>query len=152
MYQRALFLALPATMLLCAVVGAAQSNTVNVQVSNQVNTSAGIHGRLQVAMSTSFQLIDFSYHFFDQTPLALPALGALQPQHTRVQLVPSSDPLTAPGVWDFSQLDPFVAPIQSSGDHSPEFQIAGAPAFMNDANGTLLPASVDAFTAMSTLT
>jgi uncharacterized protein (TIGR03437 family) len=149
MYQRALFFILPATMLLCAVSAAAQSNTVNVQVSNQVNTSAGINGRLQVAMSTSFQLIDFSYQFFDQTPQALPTLDALQPQHTRVQLVPSSDPLTAPGVWDFSQLDPFVGPIQSSGDHSPEFQIAGAPAFMNDANSTLLPASVDAFAAMS---
>src|ERR1700733_17315 len=149
MHQRALSFTLPATMLLCAVFAAAQSNTVNVQVSNQVNTSAGINGRLQVAMSTSFQLIDFSYQFFDQTPQALPALDALQPQHTRVQLVPSSDPLTAPGVWDFSHLDPFVAPIQSSGDHSPEFQIAGAPAFMNDANGTLLPASVDAFAALS---
>lgn len=136
-------------MLLCAVSAVAQSNTVNVLVSNQINTSAGISGRLRVAMSTSFQLIDFSYQFFDQTPQALAALGAIQPQHTRVQLVPSSDPLTAPGVWDFSQLDPFVAPIQSSGDHSPEFQIAGAPAFMNDANGTLLPTSVDAFAAMS---
>jgi len=149
MYQRALFVTVPATMLLCAFFASAQSSTVNVQVSNQINTSAGIKGRLQVAMSTSFQLINWSYQFFEQTPQALPALDALQPQHTRVQLVPSSDPLTAPGVWDFSQLDPFVAPIQSSGDHSPEFQIAGAPAFMNDANGTLLPASVDAFAAMS---
>lgn len=149
MNQRAIFATVPATVLLCAVFASAQSNTVNVQVSNQINMSAGINGRLQVAMSTSFQLINWSYQFFDQTPQALPTLDALQPQHTRVQLVPSSDPLTAPGVWAFSQLDPFVAPIQSSGDHSPEFQIAGAPAFMNDANGTLLPASVDAFAAMS---
>ena len=66
-----------------------------------------------------------------------------------MQLVPGSDPLTSPGVWDFSQLDAFLPPIQSSGDHSPEFQIAGAPAFMNDANGNLLPSSYADFAAMS---
>ena len=92
-------------LLLCAAIGAAQSSTVNVQVSNQINPSVGVNGRLQVAMSTSFQLANWSYQFFNQTPQALPALGALQPQHTRVQLVPGSDPLTSPGVWDFSQLD-----------------------------------------------
>jgi len=100
-------------------------------------------------MSTSFQLTGSSYRFFQQTPQAVATLGALQPQHTRVQLVPASDPLTSPGVWDFSQIDPLLAPIQSSGDHSPEFQIAGAPAYMNDSNGYLLPASIADFSAMS---
>jgi uncharacterized protein (TIGR03437 family) len=136
-------LRLHVTLLLCAVTGAAQSTTVNVQVGNQIN------GRLQVAMSTAFQLASWSYQFFNQTPAALPALGALQPQHTRVQLVPGSDPLTNPGVWDFSQIDPVLAPIQSSGDHSPEFQIAGAPAFMDGSNGYLLPASFGDFASMS---
>jgi hypothetical protein len=65
-------------------VGASESTTVNVQVSNQINPSAGVNGRLQVPMSTSFQLISWSYQFFDQEPQALPALGALQPEHTRV--------------------------------------------------------------------
>jgi uncharacterized protein (TIGR03437 family) len=137
------------TLLSAAALGAAQSSTVNVQVSNQVNRAVGVNGRLQVAMSTSFQLASWSYQFFNQTPQALPTLGALQPQHTRVQLVQDSDPLISPGVWDFSQLDRFLAPIQSSGDHSPEFQIAGAPAFMNDASGTLLPASINDFAAVS---
>ena len=149
MYRRSLLLTLPATLLLFAATGAAQSSTVNVQVSNQVNYSTGVNGRLQVAMSTSFQLESETYQFFSQTPQALPTLGALQPQHTRVQLVPASDPLGSPGVWNFSQIDPLLTAIQSSGDHSPEFQIAGAPAYMNDSNGDLLPASYDAFASMS---
>jgi uncharacterized protein (TIGR03437 family) len=100
-------------------------------------------------MSTSFQLASWSYPFFTQTPQALSTLVALQPQHTRVQLVPGSDPLTSAGVWDFSQIDPFLSPLLSSGDHSPEFQIAGAPAFMNNSTGTLLSTSINDFSAMS---
>jgi uncharacterized protein (TIGR03437 family) len=149
MFRYPLFSTLPAMVLLCANFGAAESSTVNVRVSNQINPSVGVNGRLQVAMSTSFQLASWSYQFFNQTPQALATLGALQPQHTRVQLVPGSDPLTNPGVWDFSQLDALLAPILSSGDHSPEFQIAGAPAFMNDSNGTLLQASVNDFANLS---
>jgi uncharacterized protein (TIGR03437 family) len=148
MFGHPLLSTLPA-VLLCAGLGAAQSSTVNVQVSNQINSSVGVNGRLQVAMSTSFQLASWSYQFFSQTPQALTTLGALQPQHTRVQLVAGSDPLSAPGVWDFSQIDPLLAPIQISGDHSPEFQIAGAPAYMNDSSGTPLPTSINDFAAMS---
>jgi uncharacterized protein (TIGR03437 family) len=136
-------------LLLCASIGASQSSTVNVQVSDQINPTVGVNGRLQVAMSTSFQLISWSYQFFEQEPQALAPLAALQPQHTRVQLVPASDPLSNPGLWDFSQIDPFVTPIQSSGDHSPEFQIAGAPAYMDDSNGDILPASYQDFASMS---
>ncbi len=143
------FLKLPTALLLCAVAGASQSATVHVQVSDQINPSTGVNGRLQLAMSTSFQLASWSYQFFDQQPQALAPLSALQPQHTRVQVVPGSDPLSSPGVWDFSQLDPLLAPIQGSGDHSPEFQIAGAPAYMNDSNGYLLPANYGAFASMS---
>jgi uncharacterized protein (TIGR03437 family) len=143
------FLKLPATLLLCAAAGASQSTTVNVQVGNQIDSSVGVNGRLQVAMSTSFQVASWSYQFFNQTPPALAALSALQPQHTRVQLVPANDPLSAPGVWNFSQLDTMMAPLQSSGDHSPEFQIAGGPAYMDDSNGYLLPASYGDFASMS---
>jgi uncharacterized protein (TIGR03437 family) len=150
MYLRPFLLALPAALLLCAVPGAAQSSTtVNVQVSNQVNTAAGVNGRLQVAMSTALQLDSDTYQFFSQTPQALATLAALQPQHTRVQLVPTSDPLSSPGVWNFSRVDPLLVPVQSSGDHSPEFQIAGAPAYMNDSNGYLLPSNYAAFAGMS---
>jgi uncharacterized protein (TIGR03437 family) len=149
MYRRQLYFSLPVTLLLSAAVGAAQSSTVNVQVSNQIDTSSGVNGRLQLAMSTNLQLASWSSAFFSQTPAALPSLNALQPERTRVQLVPGSDPLASPGVWNFSQLDSFLPFVQSSGDHSPEFQIAGAPAFMNDSNGDLLPGGYDAFAALS---
>ncbi len=143
------FLKLPVALLLCASAAASQSATVNVQVSDQINSSAGVNGRLQLAMSTSFQLASWSYQFFNQEPQALAPFSALQPQHARVQVVPTSDPLSNPGVWDFSQLDPLLAPIQSSGDHSPEFQIAGAPTYMNDSNGYLLPTNYGTFASMS---
>ncbi len=108
MYRHSLFFALPATLLLCAASGEAQLSTVNVQVSDQINTSAGVNGRLQVAMSTNLQLVNYSADFFSQNPQALATLGALQPQHTRIQLVPGSDPLTSPDVWNFSQIDPLL--------------------------------------------
>jgi uncharacterized protein (TIGR03437 family) len=142
-------LRLAGALLVYAAIGASQSTTVNVQVSNQINPAVGVNGRLQVAMSTSFQLASWSYQFFKQTPQALAPLAALQPQHTRVQVVSSIDPLRNPGVWNFSQLDAMLAPIQSSGDHSPEFQIGGAPAYMDDSNGHLLPASYEDFASMS---
>lgn len=149
MYGHPLFSSLPAALLLCTVSAAAQSNTINVVVSNQIDSSIGVQGRLQLAMSTNLQLINYADQFFSQTPAALPALNALQPQHTRVQLVPASDPLTSAGVWDFSQLDAFVPFVQNAGDHSPEFQIAGAPSFMNNASGQLPASSYDAFAAMA---
>lgn len=149
MHRLSLLWTLTIMLLLCSATGVAQSSTVNVQVSNQINSSVGVNGRLQVAMSTSLQLASWSYQFFTQTPQALTTLGALQPQHTRVQVVPGSDPLTSPGVWDFSQLDALLVPIQSSGDHSPEFQIAGAPAYMSDTNGNILPTSYPEFSGMS---
>jgi hypothetical protein len=64
MYRYPFSFTLPATLLLCAATGAAQSSTVNVQVSNQINRSAGVNGRLQVAMSTSLQLDSGTYQFF----------------------------------------------------------------------------------------
>jgi uncharacterized protein (TIGR03437 family) len=148
-HLHARFLKLPVTLLLCAAAAASESTTVNVQVGNQIDSTVGVNGRLRVAMSTSFQVASWSYQFFNQTPQALAALGALQTQHTRVQLVPSNDPLSTPGVWDFSQLDTMMAPLQSSGDHSPEFQIAGGPAYMNDSSGDLLPGSYEDFASMS---
>jgi uncharacterized protein (TIGR03437 family) len=136
-------------LLLCAAMGASESSTVNVEVSNHIDRSAGVNGHLRLAMSTSFQLASWSYQFFNQTPQALPLLSALEPQHTRMQLTPESGPLTSPGVWDFSQLNAFLPFIQNSGDHSPEFQIAGAPAYMNDSNGHLLPANYADFAGMT---
>jgi len=140
--------------LLAAVTGAAQSTTVNVQISNQTDTSVGVKGRLQLAMSTSFQLANWSYQYFSGAPSAPAELTALYPWHTRVQVIagnnpPYGIPLTAPGTWDFTALDTMLAPIQETGDHSPEFQIGTAPAFLSDSLGHILASNIPAFAAMS---
>ncbi|HTW66321.1 MAG TPA: hypothetical protein VME17_16980 [Bryobacteraceae bacterium] len=136
------------TVLLGAGANAASSNVVNVAVSNQVDSSAGVNGRLQVAMSTDFQLAG-SGQFFNQTPQALATLNALQPRNLRLQITPASAPLSAPGVWDFSQLDALLTPIQSIGDHSPVLQIGGGPSFMDGSNAYLLSTSYSDFASMS---
>lgn len=136
--------------LLCSAIShAASSVTVNVQVSNQVNTQVGVNGRLQVAMSTSFQLAPWSYEFFTLAPQAAAPLGALDPWHTNVQVISSGVPLTAPHTWDFTELNAMFAPIQNTGDHSPELQIGTAPAFMSDASGHILPSNFSDFAQMS---
>src|SRR5215472_11305015 len=127
----------------------AQSTTVNVQVSNQVNTAVGLNGRLQEAMSTSFQLAGWDYQFFNQAPQATGPLNMLAPQHTRVQVVADGIPLSSPGVWNFTELNTMFPVIQGTGDHSPEIQIATAPQYMNDSNGHILPGSFADFAAMS---
>jgi uncharacterized protein (TIGR03437 family) len=138
------------TMVLLAGAGAAaQSTTVNVKVGNQTDTSVGVKGRLQVAMSTSFQLASYNDQFFSSAPDAPSQMTALYPWHTRTQVVSDGIPLTAPDTWDFTALNTMFPPIQSSGDHSPEFQIGTAPAYLSDANGFILPASIPEFAQMS---
>jgi hypothetical protein len=109
-----------------------------VQVSNQMNTQVGVKGRLQLAMSTSFQLAGWDYQFFSGAPNAPAALTALNPWRTRVQVVADGVPMTGQGAWDFTELDTMLTPIQSAGDHSPEFQIGTAPAFLSTAGGNIL--------------
>jgi uncharacterized protein (TIGR03437 family) len=135
--------------ILAAAIAVAQSSTVNVQVSNQKNTSVGVNGRLHVAMSTSFQLAQWSYTYFQSTPAAPANLSALDPFHARVQVIQQAVPLAAPDTWDFTYLDTMLSPIQGAGDHSPEFQIGTAPAFLSNANGQILPASIPAFAQMT---
>src|SRR5579871_5428788 len=127
----------------------AQNSTVNIQVGNQINHQAGTKGHLQLAMSTSFQLAPWSYEFFGSAPGAAAPLGALDPFHTRVQVINTGIPLMAPDTWDFTELNAMFPPVQSVGDHSPELQIGTAPAFMSDSNGYLLPAHFADFAAMS---
>src|SRR5579859_2963560 len=113
-----------------------------ITVQNTVNVNAGVSGRLQEFMSTSFQPAEWDYQFFlnhqDVTPLT-----NLAPQHIRIQGISQAVPMKAnsspqqPNDWNFMMLDDVVQPILGAADHSPEFQIAVAPSFMNDSSGHL---------------
>lgn len=111
---------------------------ISVTVFNQKNTAVGVNGRLQNFMSTSFQPAEWDSAFFQQNPGATVALWKLAPQHIRIQPVSQAIPQQAPDQWDFSQLDAIVIPLLGVADHSPEFQVAVAPSFMNDAQGHLM--------------
>lgn len=139
-----------AMALLAASTAASQSTTVNVQVGNRTDTSLGVKGRLQLAMSTSFQLAQWDYTFFDGAPNATAPLTALDPWRTRVQVISGGIPLsTDPHSWDFTELDTMLSPIQGAGDHSPELQIGTAPAYLSDSFGKILPSGIADFARMS---
>ncbi len=122
---------------------AAASSTLTLVVavvSNSVDTSEGISGQLREFMSTSFQPAEWDSAFFTMHPNVTP-LTALGPQHIRLQGVSQGVPMLAnsnpqqASDWNFSTLDAIVQPVLSAADHSPEFQVAVAPAFMNNAQG-----------------
>ncbi len=101
----------------------------------------------QVAMSTSFQPAEWDNQFFTLNPNATAPLGNLQPAHIRLQGVSQGVPQTTANTWDFTVLDDVTQPVLGVGDHSPEFQIAVAPAFMYDANHNFLDPSYKTFGA-----
>src|SRR6266704_3622274 len=110
-------------------------------VSSTVDQTQGVNGKLQQFMSTSFQPAQWDYQYFINHPDVTP-LTTLGPQHIRIQAVAQAIPMKANSSpqqasdWDFTMLNDVVQPILSAADHSPEFQIAVAPSFMN-ANGVL---------------
>lgn len=106
-------------------------------------------GQLALAMSTSFQPAEWDYQFFQNFPGAVAPLTALGPQHIRIQAVSQGVPQTSATTWDFSTLNAILNPVFTAADHSPEFQIAVAPAFMDDSNGHLTPANFQAFAGYS---
>jgi hypothetical protein len=123
-------------------------------VGSTTDTSLGANGKLEEFMATSFQPSEGNSQFFQNHTATEPAqLTKLRPQHIRLQPVSQGVPMKAntglASDWDFTTLDAIVQPVLSVGDNSPEFQIAVAPAFMNDANGHLLPANFNAFATYS---
>jgi hypothetical protein len=112
-------------------------------VSGTVDTTLGVKGKLQQFMSTSFQIAEWTGDFFGTSASAREAtLNNLGPQHIRLQPLSQAIPMKAnTGAatdWDFTLLDQTVQPVLASADHSPEFQIAAAPAWMlNSATGYL---------------
>jgi hypothetical protein len=121
------------------------TNTVTQPLTLTVGVTAVVSstpaGTWDEGLSTSFQIAEWTNGFFQQypgsgsTPSAATLLGNLQPQHVRMQVLSQAIPETAANAWDFTMADAQVQPILGVGDHSPEFQIATAPAFMY-VNGT----------------
>jgi Glycosyl hydrolase catalytic core len=97
-----------------------------------------VTGQFGVAMSTSLQPAEWDYTLFQQFPALTATLGNLQPSHVRLQGVSEGVPQGSAGTastgWDFTTLDAITQPVLSVGDHSPEFQIAKAPAYMYDSD------------------
>src|SRR5438874_5322429 len=102
----------------------------NASVTVQNTTGAAF----DVAMSTSFQPAEWDYKFFQNFPGATTPLANLQPNHIRLQGISQGVPQGSEGTssqgWDFSVLDAITQPVLGMGDHSPQFQIAKAPAFL----------------------
>jgi hypothetical protein len=118
------------------------ANDVFVTVNNTVDANLGVNGVLKQFMSTSFQVDQYDGDFFGTNASTREAtMNALGPQHIRLQTIfagvaMSTNTGTASD-WDFTNMDQKVQPVLASGDHSPEFQIATAPAWMCLSNGQL---------------
>ena len=133
----------------------AAQTPISVQVLNQTNTSAGVNGRLQSFMSTAFQPAEWDIAFFTNVPAGDSLLWQLAPQHIRLQPISQAVPLSqssgivigSPYQWNFTTLNDILLPVLNTGDHSPELQLATAPAFLNDANGHMVitPANLQTF-------
>lgn len=112
-------------------------------VSGAVDATLGVKGKLQQFMSTSFQIAEWTGDFFGTNAAAREAtLSNVNPQHIRLQALSQAIPMKAntgaAADWDFTLLDQTVQPVLALADHSPEFQIAAAPAWMlNTATGYL---------------
>jgi hypothetical protein len=107
-----------------------------------VDNTLGLNGVLSQFMSTSFQPAEWDNAFFASGPAAKETLlTQLQPQHIRLQGVSQGVPMKsntgAAADWDFTVLDSITQPVLASADHSPEFQVAIAPAWMLNSAGHL---------------
>jgi hypothetical protein len=130
--------------------GGANSPSATVSISNTTG------GPFRVAMSTSFQPAEWDYPFFSLNPSATTTLGNLGSNHIRPQGISRGIPQGSEGTtsttWDFSTVDAVTQPILGIGDHSPEFQIAKAPAFMyvnDDSNSAFADPTFTQFAAYS---
>ena len=134
---------------LAVALSLAAQTPISVQVLNQTNSTQGVNGRLQSFMSTAFQPAEWDDAFFTSISAAPGFLWQLAPQHIRLQPVSQGVPLTSSNQWDFSTLDAVLIPVIGTGDHSPELQLATAPASMSNSNGDILTttANFQAFAA-----
>jgi hypothetical protein len=96
----------------------------------QAKVTPKVIGTFAEAMSTSFQAAPWTDAAFTTHPEIPTQLDALNLHHIRVQVIDESIPETAPDQWDFTALDRQLQPILTAADHSPEIQLAEAPAFL----------------------
>jgi len=118
-------------------------SAVVAKVASSIDTTMGVNGVLKEFMSTSFQVAEWDGNYFGgANPTALEGtMTTMGPQHIRLQSVSqgvamSTNTGTAAD-WNFTILDQTLQPVLASADHSPEFQIATAPAWMCFSNGQL---------------
>ena len=104
--------------------------SLSFTVGATIQVGSATSGRLGLAMSTSFQPAEWDFNFFQLYPTATTPLANLLPQHIRLQGISQGVPQTAATTWNFTDLDAITQPVLGVGDHSPEFQMAKAPAFM----------------------
>jgi Glycosyl hydrolase catalytic core len=119
--------------------------TLTIGASTQVSST--VTGRLQLAMSTSFQPAEWDYQFFTNHPTAVTPLGNLQPQDIRLQPVSQGIPQSTPTTWDFTFSDAIIQPVLTVGDHSPEYQIATGPPFIYDSSHNFIDPTYGQFAA-----
>lgn len=119
-------------------------NDVVAVVDSTVDTTLGVSGKLEQFMATSFQIGGWTTDYFGTGATATAhetTLTQLGPQHIRVQVVAGAIPMVGnsgtAADWDFTLLDQTLQPVLNSADHSPELQVAVAPAWMCLSNGTL---------------
>ena len=142
---------------LAVALSLAAQTPISVRVLNQTNSGAGLNGRLQSFLSTAFQPAEWDDAFFANIPTGVPLLWQLAPQHIRLQPISQAVPLSQSSgttllstyQWNFTTLNAILIPVLNLGDHSPELQLATAPAFMSDSNGHILTttANFQAFAA-----
>jgi hypothetical protein len=119
-------------------------SAVAAKVGSATDTTLGVNGVLKQFMSTSFQIGPWTTDYFGSgaTETALEnTLDQLGPQHIRVQVVAGALPMVSntgtAADWNFTLLDTTLQPVLETADHSPELQIAVAPAWMCNSNGVL---------------
>ncbi len=118
-------------------------SAVVAKVLSATDTTMGIGGVLKQFMATSFQVAEWDGDYFGGSNASSleNTMTAMGPQHIRLQIVSQGVAMSTntgtPSDWNFTIMDQTVQPVLASGDHSPEFQIATAPAWMCFPNGQL---------------
>ena len=120
------------------------ASTVAVTVLNQIDTTSGQNGRLNMFMSTSFQPADWDYTFFGHHPGIEKLLWQLVPQHINLQSIVGGNPANGANSWDFTMNNAVNQPVLALADHSPLYEIV-PPSYLTQGNNGVAAADFSAF-------